>query len=110
MTKHDRILSHIKSNYRGRQFTASDIAADLNYDPSNVSAYLCKMRDNMYIRQVATDNMMRNVYSPPMVVPMIDNSINRSKIKDMIKELVPTKSLSDYSDEDLVAELKRRMG
>ena len=105
MTKHDRILSHIKINYRDRQFTAFDVARDLGYDPSNVSAYLCKMRDNMHIKQVAVDNMMRNVYSPPM----FDNSINKSKIRDMISSLVPTKSLSDYSDEELVAELKRRI-
>jgi predicted transcriptional regulator with HTH domain len=109
MTKHDIILEHIKSNYSGQQFTAIDVARDLGYDPSNVSAYLCKMRDNMYIKQVSVDNALRNVYSPPVVAPMVDNSINKSKIKDMIKSLVPSKSLADYSDEELVAELKRRL-
>ncbi len=107
---YDIILNHIHTYYTGKQFRAYEVADDLGYEPSNVSAYLCKMRDNGILRQTTVDTEFnRNVYETPMVAPMVDNSINKSKIRDMIKSLVPSKSLSDYTDEELVSELKRRM-
>lgn len=87
MTKHDTIMKHIKKYYVGRNFTARHIAEDLGYQASNVSAYLCNMRYGEEIEHYLTlDNV--NYY----------RLINSDKV-----------SLEDVSDDELIAELKRRL-
>jgi len=113
------ILEYIRCLPEDQEFTSRSITTYLDlltgtrHHISNVSAQLCHLRSEGLIHQVAErlneTGQCINVYTRlPGLMGL--NIFEDNTFADQLAELIPTRTLADYSDAELLAEVRRRLG
>jgi len=106
MSRRQRIISHIKRNYsNGQEFHSTRVSQEMGIDVSLVSAVIGEIRDQGMLTMVRSEageggRRLRHVY-------VMANA--KSTFAKRVLQTIGHKTLSDYSDEDILAEIQRRI-
>lgn len=106
MSRRQKIIGYITRNYSdGREFHSTRISREMGIDISLVSAVIGEIRDQGVLTMVRSEageggRRLRHVY-------VVSNS--KSTFARRVLQTIGHRTLSDYSDEDILAEIQRRI-